>query len=88
MRIEEKIKGGKLVSIEVSDGRVVRITGDFFAHPEELIGLIENELSKIDPKIGEENIANALEKIVKRENGEMIGISPTDLARIFLKAIE
>jgi lipoate-protein ligase A len=46
--VSRKVKGGKLVKVTVRSegGRIaeVRITGDFFAHPEEGLEQVEREL--------------------------------------------
>ena len=76
------IKEGKLIRVKAKfeDDRIksVRITGDFFLHPEEAIEKIEKSL--IGVKIGE--IRQKLEDVMK--NMEYAGISPQSLA----KAIE
>lgn len=89
MRCEEKVAGGKLVCIEVSasGGRVtaVSITGDFFLHPEERITSLENALLGIQLSESEESVARALEHALG--DGELIGATPRDLARIFRRAV-
>ncbi len=89
MRCEEKIPGGKLVCVEVQavGGRVsqVRITGDFFLHPEEAIDALENALVNAPLSIPE---AEAAERLSAALGGALlIGATCGDLARIFKKAV-
>lgn len=94
MRAEEKVKGGKLVCIEVwAEGGTaskVKITGDFFLHPEDAIDALERSLVGVDLARarlpgGESEIAARLGDALGR--AELIGASPEDLARIFRKAV-
>ncbi|MDD5171765.1 MAG: lipoate protein ligase C-terminal domain-containing protein [Candidatus ainarchaeum sp.] len=88
MRCEEKVKGGKLVCIEIvpKDGKAakVRITGDFFLHPEDSINALEQSLEGVDLTSGEDEIAARLKKALGQ--AQLIGASPEDLARIFKRA--
>jgi len=90
MRWEEKIPGGKLVCVEVSaDGeRVgkVRISGDFFLHPEEKIEEMERSLEGLPISSGEVEIRTKLEAALG--NAALVGVSPEDLARMFRKAVD
>jgi len=82
LRAEFKVPGGKLLAAEteVEDGRLVRvkITGDFFMHPEEAIEGLENALTGIP--------ANAIEDAVEgffRDNPvDLLGASPGDFIRV------
>ncbi|MEW6748326.1 MAG: lipoate protein ligase C-terminal domain-containing protein [Candidatus Micrarchaeota archaeon] len=89
MRFEEKIAGGKLVCIEISatGGRVVSasITGDFFLHPEERINAMESALIGVQLEESEDSVAVILEHALG--DGQLIGASVRDLARIFRRAV-
>jgi len=94
MRAEEKVKGGKLICIEVvpKDGKVAkaRITGDFFLHPEDTIDSLERSLEGVDLERarlpgGESEMAARLKTALG--SSQLIGASPEDLARLFRKAV-
>ncbi len=94
MRAEEKVKGGKLICIEIvpkaGKAEKVRITGDFFLHPEDAINSLERSLEGVDLERarlpgGESEIAARLKKALG--SSQLIGASPEDLARIFRRAI-
>jgi|WetSurMetagenome_2_1015567.scaffolds.fasta_scaffold150513_2 lipoate---protein ligase len=86
---QEKIPGGKLVCVEVeADGATVarlRITGDFFLHPEEAIGRLEGSLSGIRLEISEAEAESILAQALG--DAQLIGVSCHDLARLFRKAV-
>jgi len=84
----KKVAGGKLVEaeVEVSDGRIarVRITGDFFAHPEDVVEEVEKRLvgSRLDP----EEVAERVSSAVADLNATLVGVSVRDLVEVVLKA--
>ena len=84
--VKEKVPDGKMVCMEVETNNnkttKVKITGDFFLHPEEAIEKLEGSLTGI--QINEDvkpRIENALTE------AKMIGAAPEDIARIFKKAV-
>jgi lipoate-protein ligase A len=89
MRAEEKIAGGKLVCVEVrADGRnvgLVRITGDFFLHPEERIEALEQALVGAPLSLDEGRAAKLLGEALG--DGMLIGATAADLARLFRRAV-
>jgi lipoate-protein ligase A len=89
MRCEEKIPNGKLVCIEVwPDGAQVarvKITGDFFLHPEESITLLEDSLRGMPLSAGEGEVGAKLGAALR--DSQLIGVSIADLARMFRKAV-
>lgn len=89
MRAEEKVKGGKLICIEIvpKDGKAakVRITGDFFLHPEDAIDALERSLEGVGLTAEESEIVARLTNALGKS--QLIGASPEDLARIFRKAV-
>jgi lipoate---protein ligase len=89
VKAEEKIPGGKLVCVEVEaeGGKAarIRITGDFFLHPEDAISKLESALAGEPLSIGE---AGAESKLVAAlGNAQLIGVSCSDLARLFRRAV-
>ncbi len=89
VKAEEKIAGGKLVCVEVvaEEDKVamVRITGDFFLHPEEAIEGLERCLQGSQLSISEAQARKMLEQGLG--NAQLIGVSCADLARLFRKAV-
>jgi len=83
-RFEFKVPGGKLIVAEtrVERGRLarVKITGDFFMHPEESIEELEGALAGLPAERG------SLEKAVKVFFGirsvDLIGVSPGDFIHV------
>lgn len=77
-----------MVSIEVTgkgcSRRNVKITGDFFLHPECALEQMEEALAATDPSFSESEIAERI--LASLEGADLIGASPADLARIFKKA--
>ncbi len=85
-----KIPGGKLVEVKVeyqAEIENVEIFGDFFIHPEESIQRIEESLLGLDVKEDEETIANIIEKVVAKNNIEMIGVTPEGIAHAIVMAV-
>ncbi len=89
MKCEEKIPGGKLIAIEVqaSGGVVggVKITGDFFLHPEEAITRAEAALVGLPLPAEESEVAARLRAAMG--DAQLIGASADDFARIFMRAV-
>ena len=81
--------GGKLVCIDVSatEGKVssVKITGDFFLHPEDRITALEE--SVVGVLLSEDEAAIAQRFGNALGDAQLIGATPQDLARIFKKAV-
>jgi lipoate-protein ligase A len=86
-----KVPRGKLVKAQVwvKGGRIekVKVTGDFFLHPEEAILDIEESLVGA----GVEEGANALERRIKKallgREAELIGIEAEDIALVVREAL-
>lgn len=89
MQWEEKVPNGKLVcfSVKAHDGRVtgVKITGDFFLHPEDTIYKVEEFLTGIPANIRENEVASMVREALG--DAQLIGATPEDFARIFKRAV-
>lgn len=85
LKAERKVPGGKLIRVALSlrGGRIekVRITGDFFLHPEESIEDLEKRLEGVEAT--EASVKRAIEEFFDGSK-TLIGASPTD----FLLAIK
>lgn len=85
---EFKVQDGKLVEakVEIFKGKVksVRITGDFYMHPEEEIEELEKSL------LGKslENINDEIHKFFKEKNITLVGVKPEDFAKVILMAAQ
>jgi lipoate-protein ligase A len=84
---EDKVPGGKLVRVAVSgDGRV-RISGDFFVHPEESLCLLEAVLGQMKGSEPEREIAAILSQIVTVTGIELIGLDVPTIARLYKRCL-
>ena len=88
MQCEEKVANGKLVcfDVECKEGRTqsVKLTGDFFLHPEDAIEWVESSLSGIETDISDKELVSLISEAL--QGAELIGATPEDLARIFRRA--
>jgi lipoate-protein ligase A len=84
LRAEYKVPGGKLIAAEteVEVGRLARIkiTGDFFMHPEEAIEELEEALTGIILEEG--SLEKAVEDFFSDHTMELIGVSPGDFVKV------
>ncbi len=84
---EEKVPGGKLVRVSVTaDGRV-EITGDFFAHPEEDITLIEDALSQLNGNEPTGKIERLLNDLMANADLELIGVNVPVIVRLYQRCL-
>jgi len=89
-RAEYKVKGGKLIRVQLTSEngiiRGIKITGDFFLHPEEVIEDIEEALR--GQLLDEQKISSIIEDVLERKQAVMLGVSPQDFARCIIMAGE
>ena len=79
-----KVPNGKLlkITLDYDDGEKtinsIKITGDFFAYPDDSIEMIEGELknSILDKK----SLTKKIDKIINRNNFEFIGLNAEGIA--------
>lgn len=86
-----KVREGKLVKVEVECDSVIRkikITGDFFLHPEEILEKIEKSMLGLKKDADMEAIASEIRKIVEAHGAQMIGISPESMALVIKEALK
>jgi len=80
-----KVPDGKLLKIFLEYNEKnksidsIRITGDFFAYPEEAIEIIEKQL--VDNKIDRNNLTKKINSIIKENNIEFIGLNSEGLTQ-------
>jgi len=81
-----KVPGGKLLKIflEYDDKiRKIKITGDFFMHPEESLDKLEKEL--IGLKLDKEIILIKVDEFLKKKNVKLFGLESKDIVEGILK---
>ena len=88
----EKIPAGKLIRIEVTgdDNTVtaVKVTGDFFLHPEEEIFSLEEALSELSWQSSETEISEKLQGWQLESEAVLVGFTLTDLTKTVFKALQ
>ncbi|MFH1849221.1 MAG: lipoate protein ligase C-terminal domain-containing protein [archaeon] len=76
-----KVPGGKLVKVDLAYGETIqkiRITGDFFMHPEEAIETIEREL--VGCKLSLDELDKKIAEVVSANDIQTFGINSRELA--------
>jgi lipoate-protein ligase A len=90
MIASQKVKEGKLVKVEVECDRLIKkikITGDFFLHPEDVLEMIEKSILGLRKDAGTEEIASKIHEIAEANDVQMIGVSPESLAQVIKEAL-
>jgi lipoate---protein ligase len=88
--VTRKIPGGKLVRLDVSyDTQIenVKITGDFFLHPEDVLELIQQNLAGSRLPIQKNELIEKIEQLLADQKAEFVGVSVVDLINILDEAI-
>ena len=87
-KAEYKVKGGKLIRIKLTaKGKTIeniKITGDFFLHPEDLIDELEKTLK--GHSLNEEELSNLIQAFLRIRGATLLGASPEDFARCIMMA--
>jgi lipoate-protein ligase A len=87
---KQKVKEGKVVKVEIDCNeliRKVRITGDFFLHPEDILEEIEKSMVGLEKNADEGTIISHILKVIADRDVQMIGISPGSIARLIKEAM-
>jgi lipoate-protein ligase A len=88
-KAEYKVAGGKLVRAELvkKESMIeVKITGDFFLHPEELIEDLEEAL--VGQALNVSNLGEFIGAFIRRRGATLLGASPEDFAKCIIMAAE
>ncbi len=89
-RAEYKVTGGKLIKVDLAteSGRIrrIKITGDFFLHPEDTIDRIEEALT--NQKIDESSLSCLIAEVLDRNQATLLGASAEDFAKCIVMAGE
>lgn len=87
-KAEYKVEGGKLIKVHLSkeDNRIhtIKITGDFFMHPEEIIDDLEKSL--VGCPLNETAIAETIRCFIEERGVTILGATPEDFAKCIIKA--
>ncbi len=86
-----KVKEGKIVKVEVECEDVIKklkITGDFFLHPEDVLDDIEKTMVGLKKDVSFETLFLKIDDIVKNNDARMIGISPESIAEVLREALK
>jgi lipoate-protein ligase A len=88
--VTHKTPGGKLVRLQIdcSDYAVtqVRITGDFFVHPEESLSDVEAALRNFSRDMPIEKLVQKINQALAIRSAEMVGIDALTLAKLIHEA--
>jgi lipoate-protein ligase A len=88
---KQKVKEGKVIKVEVDCDKLirnVRITGDFFLHPEDVLEEIEKSMVGLERNADEETIISNILKVIADRDVQMIGISPESIALLIREALK
>ncbi|MDP2841736.1 MAG: lipoate protein ligase C-terminal domain-containing protein [Candidatus Methanoperedens sp.] len=88
---KNKVKEGKVVKVEVDCDEVIKdikITGDFFIHPEEILDEIEKSIIGLERSASIETITSNIKSRIEDRDVQMIGISPESIAMLIREALK
>jgi len=89
-KAEYKVKGGKLIKIQLTkeDNKIqkIKITGDFFLHPEELIEELEEALT--GHLLNESDLTEHIRTLIEKREATLLGASPEDFVKCIMMAGE
>lgn len=87
-KAEYKVRGGKLIRVQLAKKsdkiEKIKITGDFFLYPEEVIEDLEKIL--IGHPIREDDLKSSVNSFLKKKKATLLGASPTDLVTCIMRA--
>ncbi len=86
-----KVKEGKLVKVEVEYDDVIKkikITGDFFLYPEDILERIEKCMLGMEKDASAEEIISKIRELVEAEDAQMIGVGAESLAFVIKEALK
>ena len=87
----QKVKEGKIVKVEAQYDNVItrlKISGDFFLHPEEVLDDIEKSMLDLKRDVSFDTLVLKIHKIIKNYDAQMIGISPESLALVIRETLK
>ncbi len=87
----QKIPGGKMVRVDAQFAeRIewVKITGDFFLHPEETLDRIEACLLHAPLPLDTPGLTRCISECLQDNQAELIGAAPADFVAILAEAVK
>ena len=87
----QKVKEGKIVKVEAQFDDVImrlKISGDFFLHPEEVLDDIEKSMLGLKRDVSFDTLVFKIQNINEKYDARMIGISPESLALVIKEALK
>lgn len=88
LKAEYKAEGGKLIKVQMTKKGdkidSIKITGDFFMHPEDLIDDLEKIL--LGCPLDENIIAETVKRFIRDRDVVLLGATPEDFAKCIIKA--
>ena len=88
---KRKITGGKFLRIDVTfEEKIdeIKITGDFFLHPENTLDAIENEIRDLYVPINKPSLIDRLNRIIEKKKADLIGISTIDIVNVLGECLQ
>lgn len=83
-----KVPNGKLLKVflAIEEDTIIdiKITGDFFLHPEEKITILEDALN--GASLDKENLQKIIEATIADEEIELFGVDPESIVKTILAA--
>ena len=84
-------KFGKMLRLDVTFGKRIeqlKITGDFFLHPEDTLEKIVEKLTDISLPFQKDKLVKQLNLILEQAGAELIGISAEDIVSVLEEAVQ
>ncbi|CAJ37887.1 hypothetical protein [Methanocella arvoryzae] len=91
IRAEKKVPGGKLVRLAIDmSGQTarIRLSGDFFVHPEEGIFEIEELLAGLPVDEPADRVKDVIDNHIMARKLELIGIDSETIAQLFTECFQ
>lgn len=85
-----KVPGGKLIRIDILYAdriQTVKITGDFFLHPEDTLPEIEHILSSAELPLQKEILVREVRDTLRLFDAVLVGVSPEDIVDVLDEAV-
>lgn len=86
----KKVPGGKLVrvTLEYEDTiKDIKITGDFFLHPEDVIEKIEKAFLGLHVPISSQEAVRIIDHVLESNQAELFGVSSHDIVETLKEAL-
>ncbi len=89
---KRKVEGGKFarIGIEITDNSIssVKITGDFFLHPENVLEKIEDALKGTKLPFNAVEAEKKIVEVLEAEKAKLVGVSAKDIAEMIDECVK